>query len=287
MYLGIQALMPREVRDVDERVVARIRELGFTGVACRFFRPLETSMEEVDRLRGVLEAGGVAPAQANALYPDLVHPDDTQRRQGVKAMQQMCKIARRLGADNLYVRPGSLNPAGSWYPHPENRHPRTRQRLVASLKEVAAAAEYEGVRLAIEGHVLSPLFNAQVTREVIEAVGSKALGFNMDPVNFVGSLPEAYDTTSLVNHLFDVLGPYTICGHAKDFFLQDRLVLHVEETIIGRGLMDQATFLKRFEQCCPQGYLLIEHLRDDQVPEAKANLDKVANQVGIAWGQRK
>jgi hypothetical protein len=49
----------------------------------------------------------------------------------------------------------------------------------------------------------------------------------MDPVNFVGSVPQAFSTTELIDYLFDVLGCYTICGHAKDLFLQDRLVLHV------------------------------------------------------------
>ena len=49
----------------------------------------------------------------------------------------------------------------------------------------------------------------------------------MDPVNFVGSVSQAFSTTELIDYLFDVLGRYTICGQAKDFFLRDRLVLHV------------------------------------------------------------
>ena len=285
MYIGIQGMMPRELRQVDDMVVSRIRQAGFSGVTCRFPNPLEVSMSDVDRLKGVLTAGGVQPAQANAQYEDLVNPHEEHRRKGIRVMQVMCRIARRLGADNLYVRPGSLNPNGSWYAHPENRHPSTFERLVGSLKEVAAAAETEGVRLALEGHVLSPLYNAERVKEVIDAVGSEALRFNMDPVNFIDSLPQAHDTTAVVNHLFDVLGPYTICGHAKDFFVQDRLVLHLEETVIGQGLLDQETFLQRFEESCPEGYVLIEHLADEQVPQAKAALDAVAQKAGLSWKQ--
>ena len=53
-----------------------------------------------------------------------------------------------------------------------------------SLKQVCAAAEEYGVLLAVEGHVLSILDTPGRVVELIDAVGSDALRFNMDPVNF-------------------------------------------------------------------------------------------------------
>lgn len=283
MYLGVMGMMPQDLRQVDADVVRRIRQAGFTGVSCRFYDPLDFPMPEVERLRTVLEKSGVRPAQANAQYPDLVHPDERQRIEGIRAMQRMCNIARALKAHTLYIRPGSLNPHGSWYPHPQNRSAETLERLITSLREVSKPAEDEGVTLAIEGHVLSPLYSAETVRWVIDAVGSPALRFNMDPVNFVGTLPETYDTTSLVNHLFDVLGSYTAAAHAKDFYLEERLVLHIEETVIGDGLLDQGAFLKGMAKGCPNGYVIIEHLPDEKIPQAKAALDRVAERLGIRW----
>lgn len=283
MYLGVQGLMPRDLRTVTEATMAKVRAHGFTGVACRFFEPLEAKEDEVKRLRRVMDAGGVDPCQAVAQHPDLVHPDKAARAEGIRAMQHMCRVTRWLGAGNLYVRPGSINPRGSWYPHPDNFKKETFQTLVSSLKQVCAAAETEGVMLAVEGHVLSMLDTPERIKELIEAVGSDTLRFNADPVNFVGSLRDAYDTTSLVNHLFDVLGPYTICGHAKDFYVQDRLVIHLEETVIGEGLLDQATYLRRFEQHCPDGYVQIEHLPEDKISQARAAFYKIGLEAGITW----
>ena len=282
MQLGIAGMMP-PLNEVNEKTVSRIREAGFTGVACKL--PSEVSMTQVEDLKALLEDGGIKPVQANPTNEDLVNPDRDHRNQGIKTMQYMCHVTRRLGADNLYVRPGSLNPQGPWYPHPRNRDPRTRELLINSLKEISKTAETEGVCLSMEGHVLSPLYNAEQVRDVIEAVGSKSLRFNMDPVNFVDNLTDAYNTTSLLDNLFDILGPYTTCAHAKDFFIDNKLVLHLEETIIGRGLMDQVTFLKKFNQYCPKGYMLIEHLKDNQVPEAKAAFDLAAKQAGLVWEQ--
>ena len=105
----------------------------------------------------------------------------------------------------------------------------------------------------------------------------------MDPVNFVGSVPEAFSTTELIDYLFDVLGCYTICGHAKDLFLQDRLVLHVEETVIGQGIVDNARYLQRSEEACPCGYVQIEHLPDDQIPAARKALYEIGIEAGVEW----
>ena len=96
-------------------------------------------------------------------------------------------------------------------------------------------------------------------------------------------MAEAYDSTGVINHTFDVLGEYTVCGHAKDFFIQNRLVLHVEETAIGEGIFDQATYLKRFEQACPNGYMQIEHLPDERIPGARASFYKTGIENGINW----
>ena len=283
MYLGVVGLVPPDPLEITPDVARRVREAGFTGVSCFFSEPLRYSEDDAHRIRQALLQGGVVCAQANARYPDLVHPDPAQRAEGVRQMRHMCRIARALEACILYVRPGSRNPAGSWYPHPENRSPETRRVLVESLRQVADTAEELGVTLALEGHVLSPLWSAEVVREVLKAVNSPALRFNMDPVNFVGCVEDAYDTTSLLGRLFDLLGPYTVGAHAKDFLLQNRLVLHVEETVIGRGLMDQATFLQLMDRWCPDGFVLIEHLPDEDIPEARDALNRFAQEAGVEW----
>ena len=283
MHLGVQGLMPRDLSTASEETVESIRAHGFTGVACRIFEPMKASKEDVTRLRDVLNHGGVDPCQAVAQHPDLIDPDPLRRATGIKAMQHMCKVTRWLEAGNLYLRPGSVSPRGSWYPHPDNFKPETFETLIDSAKQVCAAAASEGVVLAVEGHVLSILNTPERVKDLIDAVGSDSLRFNQDPVNFIGSLQDAYDTTSVIERLFEVLGPYTVCGHAKDFIVQDRLVLHIEETVIGEGVLDQETYLKLFEQYCPDGYVQIEHLPAEKIPEARAEFYQAGLNAKIKW----
>jgi hypothetical protein len=120
-------------------------------------------------------------------------------------------------------------------------------------------------------------------RDVIEAVGSPALRFNVDPVNFVRHLDDLYTSTSLVNRLFDVCGEYVVCAHAKDITYEDSIPLRLREVPIGEGIFDNVTFLQRFEASCPNGFVLIEHLPDDKIPAAKRALDEEAGRAGLAW----
>jgi sugar phosphate isomerase/epimerase len=216
-------------------------------------------------------------------YPSLVHPDPAVRAEGVAALGKLLHAAVTVGAANLYVRPGSMNPAGPWTPHPENHKPETRDRLVESLRALVPLAEEASIPLAIEGHVVSPLDHATVVRDVLDRVGSPWLRMNADPVNFIRNIDEAYDNTALLNEWFDLLGPTVATAHAKDVTVQDRLVVHVEECVPGQGHLDQETFLRRFDACCPSGVVLIEHLPAERVPEARRALLEFAHRAGLRF----
>lgn len=56
MYLGVQGLMPRDLNTIDDATMSRVREHGFTGVACRYFDPMSATEREVKRLRDAMDA---------------------------------------------------------------------------------------------------------------------------------------------------------------------------------------------------------------------------------------
>jgi sugar phosphate isomerase/epimerase len=283
MRSGVVAMMPAHPRLVTPDVARRLRELGFTGVTVVVPDPLEAKPDEYERAGAILRDGGIAVAQANPRYEILVHPDDAKRALAVRGLRAACECARWLRAETVYVRPGSLNPDGPWTPHPENSSLRTLFRLVESLKQVVSAAEDVGIPLAIEAGAVCPLNSPERVRDVIDAVGSPALRFNADPVNLVASWDDVYNTTSLINRLFDVCGEYVVCAHGKDITYESSLTLRLNECPLGDGQFDQVTYLRRFEACCPNGFVLIEHLSDEAVPAAKRNLDRAAAAAGLSW----
>jgi sugar phosphate isomerase/epimerase len=280
---GVVGLMPPAVRQISAATAARLRALGFNGVTVIVPKPLEARRDEYERAGAILRDGGVTVAQANPRYEMLVQPDNDLRALGIQELRAACRCAAWLQAATVYVRPGSLNPAGPWTPSPGNTSLRTLLRLVDALRQVVPAAEEVGIPLALEGGSTSPLDTPERVRDVIEAVDSPALRFNADPVNFVGSLDELYDTTTLIDRLFDCCGRYTVCGHAKDITFDNALPVRLRECPLGTGLLDHAAYLRRFEQSCPDGFLLIEHLPDEQIPAAKGALDRFVEQAGLTW----
>jgi len=281
LKLGVAGLLPGNWRHIDRGATERVRNAGFLGASLFIDRPLEASLDEVRNVKKVFIDSGLEVAQANGWYEALVDPDPVKRLEGIKGLTALVRIGIEVGAPTTYVRPGGLNPKGHWFAHPDNHLPQTFDRLVDSLKQVCKFAESDGMTLAIEGHVLSVLDTPQRIRNLLDAVNSPALKFNTDPVNFIGSLEDAYDTTRMLNELFDMLGVDTVAGHAKDVAIQEKLVLHIDEVLLGTGNLDYGLFLTRFEAFCPDAYMLIEHLPDEKVPLARKALLEQANFIGL------
>jgi sugar phosphate isomerase/epimerase len=283
MRLATTGLLPADLRQVDDGVAKRMRAAGFVGCSCFFGDPTAPTNAELDTLRETLWRNGVGVAQVNGRYESMVNPDETLRQAAITTYRSLIKVCARLQGDNVYVRPGSMNPGGHWWPDPENHIPATIDRLVDSMKQISRIAEDEGVIIVVEGHTVSPLNTAAVVREVIDRVGSPNFKFNCDPVNFVSNVQDVYHSHRVLDDLFDTLGDLNWAVHAKDMAIEDRHVVHISEVVMGRGTMDLGYMLQRFEKARPDGYVIVEHLPDDKIPEARDALLLAASKVSIVW----
>ena len=283
MRLATTGLLPADLRQVDDGVAQRLRAAGFVGVSCVFADPTAPTPAELETLRETLWRNGVGVAQVNGRYESMVNPDEQLRRKAISTYRHLIEICARLQGDNVYVRPGSMNPGGHWWPHPENHQPATLDRLVDSLTQIARMAEDADVVIVVEGHTVSPLNTAALTLEVIQRVGSPALKFNCDPVNYVSCVQDVYHSRRVLDDLFDTLGDLNWAVHAKDMAVEDRHVVHISEVVMGRGHMDLGYMLQRFEQVRPEGYVIVEHLPDNLISEARDALLAAAEKVGIVW----
>ena len=77
------------------------------------------------------------------------------------------------------------------------------------------------------------------------------------------------------------MGPISGVGHCKDMVVDSGLTLHLNERMPGQGQLDMVTALKRWHQQFPEGYMLLEHLANEQYPEAAANVHAILDEAGI------
>lgn len=282
LKIGVAGYLPADWRMIDAAATRRVREAGFSGAHIFVDRPLQAELSEFKRIKAAYDEAGLVVAQTNGWYECLINPDEATRAEGIRGLSQLIRIGRILDSHFIYVRPGSINPNGHWWPHPENHASRTFDRLVDSLRQVCRVAQDEGMLLGIEGHVLSTLDTPQRVRDLLDAVGSPALKFNMDPVNFVGTVRDVHDTTRVINELFDTLGGDMVALHAKDCAIQNAHVVHIVEVVPCTGSMNYELLMRRWVECCPDGYFLIEHLPDDKVLIALEAIRRKAEVLGIA-----
>jgi sugar phosphate isomerase/epimerase len=281
MKIGVSGFLPMDWRKIDLAATRRVVAAGLSGGQVFVNRPLEVDLAEMAPVKRAFDEAGLVVAQTNGWYESLINPDEAVRAEGIRGMQALTRIGRSLDTCFAYIRPGSINPNGHWWPHPENHSPRTFDRLIDSIKKICATAEAEGVTVGIEGHVVSTLDSAQRVRDLFDAVGSPRLKFNFDPVNFVGTVRDAHDTSRMLNEMYDILGNDMVAAHAKDCALLDEHVVHIVEVVPCTGTLNYEIFMRRWVECCPEGYFLIEHLPDDKVIIAREAIGRKAAQFGI------
>ena len=283
-------LYPHHVDEFTEAMAQRTRELGFTGIFTRFDRdnPFETTPAQCQRVRSILADYGLTMVQAIGHRPPLIHPDETIRREAVRTLAAAIRIATNLGSLSCHSGPGSLAQIGAtksdwdgaWDPHGGNWDPICRTQLVKSLKEVAPVAEDAGIVFGLEGHVLVTLNTPEITRDVLDEVGSPAIKSDLDPVNWL-TLDTVFRSGDAIDHMVEVLGPRIFNAHAKDVVVEKRLAIHIDERPAGQGILDWDRFLPHLEALGPERYLVVEHASLADIPAVKTFLDHKLAELGI------
>ncbi len=274
--------LPDNMDELTPAMCRRVRELGFSGIFTRFRKndPHTTPRHKADRVRTLLADHGLRMYQATGYWQNLVTPDENRRREAVRTLQAALRLAGWMGARGIDTGPGSMNPAGPWFPHPDNWTASARRQLVKSLKECAPAAEEAGVYLSLESHQLVTLKTPEITREILDEVGSPWVRCDYDSANWI-TLDTIFDTTAALNHHFDLLGDHIVSCHAKDIWIENRLTLHLQDGCPGKGLMDFKTLFRRMEALNPDYPVIAEGNNTEELPFVSELFHNIARELGI------
>lgn len=282
MRFGVLGVIWSDWTDVSYETVAFARELGFAGIGAHLNVLASTVSEDTAaNVRDCISANDMDFIQVWGPYPTIVGPDEEERQAGVREIQAIVRLAASMGVPEAGIRPTSHNPRGDWWPHPDNHSQASEDRLVRSISEALEVAVPAGVKVVLEAHATSTLDSAARVRRVIERTDPANVTINIDPVNFVQDLPTAYDSTAMIEEYFDICGEFCGTVQVKDYYLEDRFVVHIAETIPGTGMLDIDTVLRRTASLDPDMYAVVEHLPVNQIALAKRHLTERAAALGI------
>jgi sugar phosphate isomerase/epimerase len=261
--------LPADFRAITAEHLTMIRALDLTA-ACfhgEGEQLFALTSEECRQVKRLYAETGMNLAQFGVGYKEcLFDPDSSVRESAVRKIHRGIEVGCELGADVVLIRPGSLNPAGSYAPSRKNHEAGCMERLVETLRRVADKAEAEGQTMVIETYATTIMDSPETIMQIVQAVGSPRIGIVMDFVNHFQSLAQVYNSAARINHIFDVMGEICPVGHCKDISVGNDLALHLNENIPGEGELDIATALRRWHALRPDGYMLLEHMPKEKLP---------------------
>ncbi len=274
--------LPDDMADMTVEMCQRVRALGFSGIFTRFRKndPHETPKAKAEQFRHLLADNGLRLFQATGYWQNMVTPDEPARQQAVRTVQAALRLAGWMGARAIDTGPGSMNPRGPWFPHPDNWTAAARHQLVKSLKECATAAQDANVYLCLEGHQLVTLESAEVTKAILDEVGSSWVRSDYDSANWI-TRQTVFDTGTALNRDFDTLGQHIYSCHAKDIWIEDRLALHLQDGCPGKGTMDFRTLFRRMESLSAEYPVIAEGNSTEELPEVGQLFHHTAQTLGI------
>jgi sugar phosphate isomerase/epimerase len=274
--------LPENMDDLTPAMCRRVRELGFSGIFTRFRQndPHTTTQAQATRLRSLLADEGIRLYQATGYWQNMVTPDEGVRAESVRTVRAALRLAGWMGARGIDTGPGSMNPAGPWFPHLDNWTPSAQRQLVKTLRESLSAAEEAGVYLSLESHQLVTLKDAETALEVLDEVDSPWVRCDYDSANWI-TLDTVFDTGRALNHHFDLLGKHIVSCHAKDIWVENKLALHLQDGCPGKGLMDFKTLFRRMEALNPDYPVIAEGNSTAELPAVSALFHATARDLGI------
>ena len=203
------------------------------------------------------------------VYTNLIHPDPAERKANLAYFEAMMKVGAYMNVRTFITEAG-------YYHNPNEPAPRVEHHfqeevwktMVATGRELAALAEDYNATVLFEPFFRHFLASAKRTRVYLQEIGSPRLRALLDPANLL----EVND----LKEMFDQLGPFIDCLHAKD------RKLHVDRGVpAGQGDLDYLRFVTLAAHRTPKAPLVLEYVGPDDYKQALAHLRYTINRAGL------
>lgn len=238
------------------------------GIKCVQFSMISAGLDRMprhldpqlcDKVRTETEARQMSIAALGGEF-NMVHPDPSRRRDGLRRLDVMAAACKRMGTSVITTCTGSRNPESMWRSHPDNDSPETWQDLLAAMEQALLSAEKYGVTLAFEPEVNNVANTAQKSRSLLDEMQSPHLKIVMDGANIfhAGQLARM---TEILDEAFDLLGDDIVLAHAKDLD-RDGDAGHLAA---GQGLLDYERYWSLLDGLSSDVPLILHGLQEEQV----------------------
>lgn len=226
--------------------------------------PLDLPESAARQIAATFRDAGVRIAAVSGTF-NLLEPVFEQWRDNLARFTRLCDACGWLDTRVVTMCTGTRSTESMWRAHPDNQQPEAWSELLERTGEMVRAAERAGVVVAFEPETANVVDSTAKAQQLIETIGSKALGVTFDPANFFypRDLPQMQQ---VLEEGFRRLSPYIALAHAKDVLAPPDGASHCRYAPAGRGLLDYATYLRLLDQSGYSNGLIMHSLSEADIP---------------------
>ena len=273
--------LPR-TNEEREQFLEKTEAFGSTTVSAST-RPDWTD-EDVEGVRRFLDDNGILVGEFSAFHHGFDHEDAAERDAAQAHYARLLRHGNMLDAHCVgFSTYGDRGKPGMWTEA-------TWERCLDSVARLAEQAERAGMDVAAHPHAMAPLCSVERYREMLDRVGSPRLKVLIDIVNLTWP-QRVFDTTALVDEVFDELGGDIVALHAKDVIISGGSgvsaakgmgVIHVDEAVPGTGFMDFDAIVRRLDMLDHDVTVHVEHFEYEDTLEGQRHIRRTAESAGVA-----
>lgn len=247
---------------------AAMKKAGYDAVQLsRLTVPYKESTEAVCwEVKAMFDEQGL-PITNFFVHGNLSHPDEAVRHAAAEDVKAMCRTVRYLGTNILSLMPGSLDPHDEWAYHPDNDSEEAFDRLVGTVRELAAYAARYDVVLCFEMFFLSVVSTAERMRRFIDSTGPN-VRVMYDPGAAVGP-DRASDSAKAMKQDFQWLAKDIAVVHVEDIAFTDGVPRYV---LPGQGIIHWDTYYCLLQSIDWNGPIHLEI--NEAIMEQKSEINK-------------
>jgi sugar phosphate isomerase/epimerase len=269
-----------------EKVVEKLDRYGLGAIAA----PVHTgalSDDECIAFGEKAESLGLVISEVWFLR-NLHAPTPELRQQRVEEGRMLLRKADLMHARCLLGFAGSANPADSHgLGDPYNFTDAFKADLRELILRVLDDIDLEHTHYGLEANHKTFYYEPEGCAELIAAVDHPRFGVHLDIVNMI-SQASYWDTTSLIDTTFELLGDRIWAAHLKDLRVDDRYHgLKYDEVIVGDGNVDLRAFLGHLSNYDTDFPCMCEHLaKEEDYIVSFERLHEVADDLKTPWVRR-
>jgi sugar phosphate isomerase/epimerase len=246
--------------------------------------PATLKLEDAPAFEQAFAAEDVHLAEVG-IWRNLITPNEAKRKVNRDYAVQCLALADAVGAGCAVSYIGSYSDT-DYAPAEANLGTEAFDACVEAVRYLLDTVKPKRAKFALEMMQYSLPDSVDSYVELIRAVDRPMFGAHFDPVNLIMTPRVYWNNAALIRECFEKLGQWVVSCHAKDIILHHQAALHLDEIIIGQGVLDYRTYLTELAKLPRDVPLMLEHLNGAEYAAARDAVYAAGDAAGIGFAKR-